>query len=68
MRENSIVTFVRNSRKEMGFTQQDLAIRSGLSLHFIQNLEQGKESLRMDKVNELLNFFNAELDVKVRTK
>lgn len=68
MRENNIVTFVRNSRKEMGFTQQDLAIRSGLSLHFIQNLEQGKESLRMDKVNELLNFFNAELDVKVRTK
>lgn len=68
MRENNIVTFVRNSRKEMGFTQQDLAIRSGLSLHFIQNLEQGKESLQMDKVNELLNFFNAELYVKVRTK
>lgn len=68
MRENNIANFVRSHRKEMGFTQEDLAIRSGLSLHFIQNLEQGKESLQMDKVNELLDFFNAELDVKVRTK
>ena len=66
MRDNAIATFIRTRRKEMGYTQEDLAIRSGLSLHFIQNLEQGKESLQMDKVAKLLNFFNAEIDVKVR--
>lgn len=68
MRNNNIAIFVRKNRKAMGLTQTDLAIRSGLSLHFIQNLEQGKETLRMDKVSELLDFFNAEFDVKTRIK
>lgn len=66
MKGNPIAVYVKTSRKKMGMTQQDLADFSGLSLHFIQNLEQGKESLQLDKVNELLNFFNAEIVVKER--
>lgn len=62
-RNNGLSDFVRRKRKEFHYTQEDLAIRSGLSLHFIQNLEQGKMSLRMDKVNQLLDFFHAELVV-----
>ena len=61
---NNLSTFIKDMRKQFGFTQDELALRSGLSLHFIQNLEQGKKSLRMDKVNELLNFFNAKLIIK----
>ena len=65
MRDNVIANFVRTERKKMGYTQEELAIFSGLSLHFIQNLEQGKESLQLNKVNELLEFLGAKLDVKV---
>ena len=61
---NNLSTFIKEMRKQFGFTQDELALRSGLSLHFIQNLEQGKKSLRMDKVNELLDFFNAKLIIK----
>jgi y4mF family transcriptional regulator len=65
MRDNVIANFVRTERKKMGYTQEELALFSGLSLHFIQNLEQGKESLQLNKVNELLEFLGAKLDVKV---
>ena len=51
MRDNVIANFVRTQRKKMGYTQEELALFSGLSLHFIQNLEQGKESLQLNKVN-----------------
>ena len=65
MRDNVIANFVRTERKKMGYTQEELDLFSGLSLHFIQNLEQGKESLQLNKVNELLEFLGAKLDVKV---
>ena len=65
MRDNVIANFVRTQRKKMGYTQEELALFSGLSLHFIQNLEQGKESLQLNKVNELLELLGAKLDVKV---
>lgn len=52
---------VKNLRKEFGMTQEDLALKSGVGLNFIRNLEQGKATLRMDKVNQLLDLFNYEL-------
>ncbi|MCI6079451.1 MAG: transcriptional regulator, partial [Bacteroidales bacterium] len=42
-------------------TQEDLAMKSGVGLNFVRNLEQGKPTLRMDKVNQLLDLFNYEL-------
>lgn len=48
-------------RKEHGLTQEDLALKSGVGLNFVRNLEQGKPTLRMDKVNLLLDLFNYEL-------
>ena len=35
-------------------------MRSGLGLRFIRDLEQGKETVRMDKVNEALAMFGME--------
>ncbi|MCR5696793.1 MAG: helix-turn-helix transcriptional regulator [Marinilabiliaceae bacterium] len=52
---------VKALRKENGLTQEDLALKSGVGLCFVRNLEQGKQSLRMDKVNQLLDLFNYEL-------
>ena len=57
---------VKNLRKEHGLTQEDLAMKSGVGLCFIRNLEQGKASLRMDKVNQLLDLFNYELTATKR--
>ena len=32
-----------------------------MGLRFVRDLEQGKETLRLDKVNQLLDFFNYEM-------
>ena len=54
---NPIATFIKMNRKEAGLTQKEFAFRSGLGLRFVRDLEQGKESLRMDKVNQALAMF-----------
>lgn len=52
--------FIKQKRKEHGLTQEDFAIRSGLGLRFVRELEQGKETVRMDKVNQALAMFDME--------
>lgn len=42
-------------------TQEELSMKSGVGLRFVRDLEQGKASLRLDKVNRLLEFFNYEM-------
>lgn len=54
---NTIAQFIKQKRKEMGLTQEEFAIRSGLGLRFVRELEQGKETVRMDKVNQALSIF-----------
>jgi len=45
----------------LGLTQPQLAIKAGVGLRFIRDIEQGKETLRMDKVNQVLILFGQEL-------
>jgi len=52
---------VKALRKEYHLTQEDLAYKSGVGLRFVRELEQGKQTLRMDKVNQVLNLFNMAL-------
>ena len=54
-----IAAFIKQKRKEAGLTQEEFAIRSGLGLRFVRELEQGKETVRMDKVNQALAMFGA---------
>ena len=56
---NKIGMFIKEKRKEAGLTQKEFAIRSGLGLRFVRELEQGKETVRMDKVNQALAMFGA---------
>ncbi len=56
---NQIALFVKQKRKEAGLTQEEFAFRSGLGLRFVRELEQGKETVRMDKVNQALSMFGA---------
>lgn len=57
---NKIAKFIKENRRAVGLTQEEFAIRSGLGLRFIRELEQGKETVRMDKVNVALGMFDME--------
>lgn len=57
---NKIAEFIKQNRKASGLTQEEFAIRSGLGLRFVRELEQGKETVRMDKVNVALAMFGME--------
>ena len=54
---NKIATYVKAERKKAGLTQEEFAVRSGLGLRFVRELEQGKETVRLDKVNQALAMF-----------
>lgn len=57
----SVAAFVRWGRKRLGLTQEAFADRAGVGLRFLRELERGKPTVRMDKVNEVLAFFGHEL-------
>lgn len=61
MEKTTLSQTVKNLRKEYGLTQEELAMKSGVGLNFVRQLEQGKPTLRMDKVNQLLDLFNYAL-------
>lgn len=52
---------LKSLRKEYGLTQEDLAMKCGVGLNFVRQLEQGKPTLRLDKVNQVLAMFGYEL-------
>lgn len=58
---NNLSATVKMLRKQYNLTQEDLSLKSGVGLRFVRDLEQGKETLRLDKVNQLLDFFNFEM-------
>ena len=53
---NNLSTTVKMLRKQYNLTQEELSLKSGVGLRFVRDLEQGKETLRLDKVNQLLDF------------
>ena len=57
---NTISEFIKTERKKSGLTQEEFALRAGLGLRFVRELEQGKETVRMDKVNQALGMFGME--------
>lgn len=58
---NNLSITVKMLRKQYNLTQEELSLKSGVGLRFVRDLEQGKETLRLDKVNQLLDFFNYEM-------
>ncbi len=57
----SLADFVKEKRKSVKLTQPELAGKAGVGLRFIRELEQGKETLRLDKVNQVLQLFGYEV-------
>lgn len=59
--ENNLSEFVKGMRKQFSLTQVDLAEKSGVGLRFVRELEQGKSTLRLDKVNQVLALFGKQV-------
>jgi len=57
---NPIASFVREKRKKLNLTQIELAEKAGVGIRFIRELEQGKETLQLNKVNQVLQLFGHE--------
>ena len=58
---NTLSATIKLLRKQFNMTQEELSLKSGVGLRFVRDLEQGKSTLRLDKVNQLLDFFNYEM-------
>lgn len=57
----NLSTFVKKKRSAANLTQPELAEKAGVGLRFVRELEQGKETLRLDKVNQVLHLFGHEM-------
>jgi y4mF family transcriptional regulator len=57
---DAIARFIKEQRKRNKLTQEEFALRSGLGLRFIRELEQGKPTVRLDKVNQALAMFGSQ--------
>ena len=59
----SIAHFVQKKRKSIKLTQPELAEKAGVGLRFLRELENGKATVRLDKVNQVLALFGASVGV-----
>lgn len=57
----NLANFVKEKRKAVNLTQPELAEKAGVGLRFVRELEQGKQTLRLDKVNQVLRLFGYEV-------
>jgi y4mF family transcriptional regulator len=61
MAKNKLSEFVKLKRKKLKLTQTELAEKAGIGLRLLREIEQGKKTMRMDKVNQVLALFGCEL-------
>jgi y4mF family transcriptional regulator len=59
--------FLKQQRKDNKLTQEELAVKAGVGLRLVREIEQGKTTMRMDKVNRILALFGAELTVTFKS-
>ena len=64
---NNLSITVKMLRKQYNLTQEELSLKSGVGLRFVRDLEQGKDTLRIDKVNQLLDFFNYVMAATIKS-
>ena len=56
-KQTSLNKFVRFKRKSLKMTQKEMSEKSGVGIRFVRELEKGKQTLKMDKVNQVLDLF-----------
>ena len=55
---------IKDLRKKLGLTQVDFAKRAGIGLRFLRELERGKTTVRLDKLNQVLDFLGVHLELR----
>lgn len=60
-KQTDLSKHIKLKRKQYKLTQPELALKAGVGLRFVRDLEQGKRTLRMDKVNDVLCLFGETL-------
>ena len=68
MDQTTLSKYVKAMRKQYNLTQVELSEKSGVGLRLVRELEQGKQTLRLDKVNQILNLFVSEVGVVPMTE
>ena len=68
MEQTNLSKYVKAMRKQYNLTQVELSEKSGVGLRLVRELEQGKQTLRLDKVNQILNLFGSKVGVVPMTK
>ena len=63
MEQTTLSKYVKAMRRQYNLTQVELSEKSGVGLRLVRELEQGKQTLRLDKVNQILNLFGCEVGV-----
>ena len=63
MEQTALSKYVKAMRKKYNLTQVELSEKSGVGLRLVRELEQGKQTLRLDKINQILNLFGSEVGV-----
>lgn len=53
--------FIKEKRKDLKLTQIELSEKAGVGIRFVRELEGGKKTLRIDKINQVLDLFGYEL-------
>ena len=66
--QTTLSKYVKAMRKQHNLTQVELSEKSGVGLRFVRELEQGKQTLRLDKVNQLLSLFGSVVGAVPITK
>jgi y4mF family transcriptional regulator len=59
-----LATEIKTMRKAAGLTQAEVSKRAGVGLRFVRELEQGKPTVRLDKVKQVLNLLGYELCIR----
>jgi y4mF family transcriptional regulator len=60
-KQTALGKHIKLRRKQNKLTQQELSIKAGVGLQFVRDMEQGKTTLRIDKVNDVLKLFGEML-------
>ena len=68
MEHTTLSKYVKSMRKQYNLTQVELSEKSGVGLRLVRELEQGKQTLRLGKVNQILNLFGSEVGVVPMTE
>ena len=61
---NNLNLQIKDLRKKLGLSQVDFAKRAGIGLRFLRELERGKTTVRLDKLNQVLDFLGVHLELR----